>query len=134
MILERRVTHQTSLSRVLRPSPLYVVRTAFAALLAFTLFKALAPGGGPPAGFVDKLQHAFAFYLLALTATAAAPRSSLVPLACGLAFVGGLIEVLQALPAIGRSCDFDDWLADMVGVGLAFAPLVVARWREALSA
>lgn len=109
-------------------------RIVFAGLVALTLVKALAPGGGPPAGFIDKLHHGFAFYVLAIAAAASAPRSRLALPAVGLALLGALIEVLQSLPIVGRSCDFDDWIADMTGVALAYAPLLLARWRAAFQA
>jgi VanZ family protein len=104
----------------------------FLGLLLVALSKAFAPGGGPYGGFIDKLQHAFAFYVLALAAAAATPRSPLLLTAACLALLGALIEVLQGPPLFRRSCDLEDWLADMAGVLLAYAPLWAARWRTAL--
>lgn len=113
---------------------LLLARLVLAVLLAGVLTKALAPGGGPPAGFLDKLQHSFAFYVLALGAAAAAPRAPLIVMAAGLAAFGGMIEFLQAMPLVDRTCDFDDWIADLVGVALAYVPLALVRWRRTAQA
>ncbi|MFD6177513.1 MULTISPECIES: VanZ family protein [unclassified Isoptericola] len=55
-----------------------------------------------------------------------------------LAFAGGtvvsaLVELVQALvPALGRSCDTDDWLSNTIGaaLGAGLAWVAVVRWRR----
>ena len=43
---------------------------------------------------------------------------------------GGLIELLQGLPMFVRSCDWKDWIADIIGtfVGILLATL----WKQML--
>lgn len=67
------------------------------------------------------------FLLPALFAVVASRRAALVAL--GVPVVSALIEIVQFLsPALGRRCDVDDWLANLIG-GLAGVLIgVVALW------
>ena len=109
-------------------------RTVFLALfwaaLAFAVVMALLPK--PPAtpidGFGDKFQHLLAFATLAGLAALAWPRAELLRVGERLSFVGALIEVTQAIPALGRDCDIRDWLADTLAIAVVL--LAVAAWRR----
>ena len=63
----------------------------------------------------DKLVHFIAFAALAFP-LARTGRIGLLPVfICASAF-GGIIELIQ--PSFNRSADFNDWVADIVGVAL----------------
>lgn len=80
----------------------------------------------------DKLVHAAAYAVLATLALVAWRRTGglttwTVRAACGVAILGyGVIDELTQ-PLVGRSCDLWDWVADGVGVTLAW---VVDGWRH----
>ena len=99
-----------------------------AALLALVM--ALLPHAPPVPGVSsDKVQHVIAFLTLTLLAAWAYPRRPVWAIVGGLAAFGAVIECLQAIPALGRSSDYRDWLADMAAVLLtAFAVMLVRRW------
>ena len=42
---------------------------------------------------------------------------------------GGLIEILQGLPMVGRDRDLVDWLTDIAAIACALAPLALSRLR-----
>lgn len=77
----------------------------------------------------DKLNHVLAFAALAFSARLSFPRRPLWHVVLGLLAFGGLIELVQ-LVVPGRSCDWEDLMADAIGiaVGLLAARLV---WRAA---
>lgn len=64
----------------------------------------------------DKAQHMLAFGTLALLGAFAFPRFPRVHLAERLSFLGALVEVLQAIPALHRDCDIRDWIADTIAI------------------
>lgn len=86
--------------------------------LTFTLVMALLPKLPVPYDFQpsDKVWHAIAFAVMTLLAAAAFPRQKHLVLFTVLALLGGLIEVLQMIPALHRNADLKDWLADCVAV------------------
>ena len=106
----------------------------FWAALAFAVVMALLPR--PPAtpidGFGDKFQHMLAFATLSLLAALAWPRAELLRVGERLSFVGALIEVTQAIPALGRDCDIRDWIADTIAIAVVL--LIVAALRRRTSA
>jgi VanZ family protein len=77
--------------------------------------------------FPDTVAHAALFYALSVLMLAALPRSRAVDLAVALVIIGGLSEVVQGI--VGRDMDWRDWLADSVGVGCAFVPVVASQFR-----
>ena len=70
----------------------------------------------------DKLAHFIAFAALAFP-LARTGRIGLLPVFIGASAFGGVIELIQ--PSFNRSADFNDWVADMVGVilGIGFGLL-----------
>jgi hypothetical protein len=66
----------------------------------------------------DKGQHALAFLVLAVLARAAFPKVGALRLFVGLAGLGGLIELLQGIEAIGRDASLGDWLVDCLAIGV----------------
>jgi hypothetical protein len=111
------------------------IRPAFLALFLFacaiTLWAALSPGDQTP-GLLpwDKAQHFLVFYVLAGTASLALPASRLWRIGLVLVALGGLIELLQALPMIRRDAEWTDLAADAVGIAFAYGPMIVGRWRD----
>ena len=77
--------------------------------------------GSPP----DKVLHIVAFAVLATLGSIAFPKLPLSRLALGLVAFGALIEAIQAIPALNRSSELADLLADALAV-LVAAP--ATRW------
>jgi VanZ family protein len=83
----------------------------------------------------DKVQHMLAFAVLSVLA-AAFPRGRLLELFAAMALLGGLIEVLQMIPALHRDAEVLDWAADCAASLAALviwfaARRLVARLRGA---
>ena len=76
----------------------------------------------------DKLVHFIAFAALAFP-LARTGRFGLLPVFIGASAFGGIIELVQ--PSFNRSADFNDWVADVVGVvlGIGFG-LLYRRMRR----
>ncbi len=67
----------------------------------------------------DKLQHLAAFALLSAAAVAAYPAAWRWRQGLGLAAYGAAIELAQLLlPALNRSGELRDWLADLAGIAV----------------
>ncbi len=65
----------------------------------------------------DKVQHIMAFAVLTLLARLAYPATKRWRLFVSLAFLGALIEAVQAIPMLHRDASLLDWLADCGAVG-----------------
>ena len=104
-------------------------RVLFFAALAFTLFMMFNPS--PPHLVFDRLgdkaEHAIAFAGMALLARLGFRRTPDWLILERLSFLGAMIEVIQAIPALHRDCDWHDWVADTLGV--LFSLWVVRRLR-----
>ena len=101
----------------------------FIAAAIFTLYAALAPGDDT-GGLIpwDKAKHFIVFYGLTFLAAVALPRSRWWKIAVVLLGFGVGIEILQGLPIVGRDADAFDVVADTLGIGFFFGPIVVAQW------
>lgn len=101
----------------------------FVAASIFTLYAALAPGDDT-AGLIpwDKAKHFIVFYGLTFLAVVALPRSRWWKIAVVLLAFGVGIEILQGLPIVGRDADAFDIVADTLGIGFFFGPIIVAQW------
>lgn len=89
---------------------------AFWLCLAGAVTLALLPHPPHFEEFGDKAQHMFAFGTLAFLGALAFPRFPKLHLAERLSFLGALVEVLQAIPALHRDCDIRDWIADTIAI------------------
>ncbi|ATC33097.1 hypothetical protein CA606_12615 [Caulobacter vibrioides] len=98
----------------------------FTAASAFTLYAALA-AGDDNTGLIpwDKAKHFIVFYGLTFLAAMALPRSRWWKIAVVLLGFGIGIEVLQGLPIVGRDADVFDIVADALGIGFFFGPIIV---------
>ena len=85
----------------------------------------------------DKLEHLFGYFMLTIWFCGIYPRRQYPLIALAMILMGGLVEVLQALMNLGRHAEFNDLVADTVGicmaVVLAMTPLGNwPRWIESL--
>lgn len=64
----------------------------------------------------DKAQHILAFAVLTALAVASWPKASRWRILLGLSGFGVLIELVQAIPALHRSADWRDWIADTAAI------------------
>lgn len=94
--------------------------TFWSALVFALVMASLPQPPAVPGNPSDKVLHLLAFLVLSCLATFAFPRIHLSVLLVGLAVFGGAIEVVQAIPALGREASWHDWIADVAasGVGL----------------
>ena len=107
-----------------------LARGAFAVVVLVSLAVLFAPASGvpsAPAG-VDKVVHLALFAALAASGRwAGVGARALAVLLLGYAAVS---EVVQGLPAIGRSTSLADWVADAVGVLIGMALWELASRRS----
>lgn len=73
----------------------------------------------------DKAQHIIAFATLALLASLAYPAAKPAHLLFSLVAFGGVIELLQMIPALNRDSDLLDLVADTLAAG---GMLLFATW------
>lgn len=112
------------------PILLLAARLAFALAQAVVLWGGFTKGAGQLQILPwDKAEHFIAFLGLMLLATPAFPALSPAVLALALAVEGALIEVVQALPLVGRDGDIRDWLADVAGILTVIGVLVAGYVR-----
>jgi len=98
--------------------------------LIFALVMATLPHPPPiPNNPNDKFQHITAFAVLTGLAAWAYPRLRLTTILLGLALFGGLIELIQSIPALHRDSDFLDWLADLAAVAVVLVVAAELRTR-----
>jgi len=109
-----------------------IVRSMFWAACGAVMVLSLLPVEQLPPGVFDwwdKAQHALAFWVLGSLGLWAYAATS-VRVAVGLVVFGALIELAQS--ATGwRFGDWQDWLADAVGVGVAYWVWGVSvKWQK----
>ncbi len=71
----------------------------------------------------DSLQHFTAFATIATLARIGYPRAQMLTLLLAITAFGGLIELVQMIPALGRDSSFDDWMVDMAATSIALVLL-----------
>ena len=83
-----------------------------AALFSFGMAVSPRPPdlGGPPS---YRIEHVLAFVVLASLSRFAYPAARTTTLVIWLGAFGALIELVQAIPLLGRDSDVLDWLADV---------------------
>ncbi|HIG21951.1 VanZ family protein [Henriciella sp.] len=80
----------------------------------------------------DKARHVAAYFSLTMVGLLAFPNLPLVALS-GSAFLGSaVIEITQ--PAVGRTFDFDDLVANGVGIAAVAACVLLSNFRETVRA
>jgi hypothetical protein len=108
--------------------------SACAALTVLILWLALMPAGSAPSGFgSDKLNHAGA--IAAATGLAYLSFQPRGWAAAGAflygASLGLLIEILQATLTTGRSAEWGDVVADLIGAGCVWVVITMYQRRTA---
>ena len=110
---------------------LTILRLAFWCALLFAFVMAIIPHPPQlPGAPSDKIQHFSAFVALGAIGFFAYPGSRLLTLAAGLSLFGALIELVQAIPALGRDGDVVDWIADTLAAALILGLLQWFRGRS----
>ena len=84
--------------------------------------------GNPP----DTLLHIIAFAVLAALARLAYPRANAWYILIGLSALGGAIEAVQAIPALGRNASLADWVADVLAICVVLGGAAV--WQRVRTA
>lgn len=85
----------------------------------------------------DKVQHILAFTVLSGLALAAFPRAAPTRIFAGLAFVGGLIELVQTIPMLHRDGSFIDFAVDcgavlvVLTIGVPLRRLIARQFSRA---
>ena len=119
---------------ILQRSLILAARVALALCLVFTFVGAFGPPGIGPGLFPwDKANHFCAFFAITAAAILALPRLGLIWIGAGASALGAAIELLQALPFIGRDSDFWDWAADDAGIVAVLAVVALANFRRSVS-
>ena len=106
-----------------------VAKVIFWLLCLAVILGAIMPQSTSPQLFAlaDKVVHTVAFLVLTLVGLRAYPRQVLVMVVVLIA-LGGLIEILQGYTST-RSQEWEDFLADTLGVGLGIL-LAKQLWPE----
>lgn len=93
-------------------------KVLFWCALVFSVTMALLPH--PPELAADKMgdkfHHMLAFGVMTGLALLAWPQAERLRLIERLSFLGAMIEVAQAIPALQRDCDIRDWVADTLSI------------------
>ena len=91
---------------------------AFCTAVLFAVTMALLPKPPKLPGdeFGDKFHHVLAFAVMTALGLVAFRWDHRWRVAERLSFLGAMIEVAQAIPALHRDCDIRDWLADTLAV------------------
>jgi hypothetical protein len=112
--------------------PLAVLaRLAFlGSILAIMVAVFLPPQFVPKFARSHYLEHFAAFYVAALFAFAAMPRTQLRRVATAFVLFGLALEATHLLAGAALAPLIDNWVADMGGLTAAVAPIVVERFRR----
>lgn len=108
-----------------------IAQLLFWPAVALTLVGALTPPARV-AGLIpwDKAGHFLAFYCLTMLAVGAFPIRRPVWIGLALSAFGGLIEIVQGLPAVHRDADWRDWVADSAGIAAVLLVMIAVRIRN----
>lgn len=118
------------------PRKRVIARIVLFAAIIFAVTMALLPHPPhtPIDRYGDKIQHMIAFATLAALTAWSYPETPLVRIGERLSFLGALIEVLQAIPALNRDCDIRDWIADTASIAVVLVVIALyRRGRDAIS-
>jgi len=105
--------------------PALLALIVVALISAYFAFVVVPADVGIP--FDDSVVHGLSLFLLTLLTAAAFPAMRLWTIVLVLAGIGGVVEGLQALEIIGRAASWSDWLADVLGIGIAAVIVALAR-------
>lgn len=109
-------SRQPSLAPTWRPLLALLFVTAL--IVAFVLALRPAPEILPQINHFDKIQHALAFMLISLLGFGAWPGRPILIVVVMLGY-GGAMELAQSFTRY-RQGDYQDWIADALGIAAAF--------------
>lgn len=116
-------------------SLLLAARAALIGCAIITAVYAFAPPGSGRHLFPwDKADHFASFFAITTAAVVALPRVRLAWIAIAVSAAGGAIELIQALPSVGRDCDVWDWIAENAAIAAVIGLVVAAALRRRLAA
>ena len=103
-----------------------------ALIFAFVMAVLPKPPKTPLDQYGDKVMHMLAFATLAGFAMLGWGRAAQWRIVERLCFLGAVIEVVQSVPWLNRTCDLRDWLSDclMVVVVVLVAGFVLPRGQR----
>lgn len=108
-----------------------MARAALAVALPGVLIAAFLPVGvAPVLAGSDWASHGAAFVVLAVLTAAAFPRAPVILSWSALALVGAGIEVVQAIPALGRGPSLIEAVYDALVVAVVFAIMRILGFRS----
>jgi VanZ family protein len=99
----------------------------WAALAVAFVMASLSQPPALPGDPGDKFLHVIAFLALSGLAVLAYPRLHVLVIFIGLALFGAAIEVVQAIPALGRKASWMDWLADVGAAAVVLLAVGLVR-------
>ena len=105
-------------------------RAVFWAALAFTIVMATLPHPPPLATASDKVNHVIAFFVLTALHKLAYRDFGFWVRLLVMAVLGGLIELVQMVPALHRDAEWLDWAADVAAALVASCLVSVLVPRE----
>jgi len=110
------------------------LKVLFWTALVVALLRAIWPDPftEPYVGHWDKVTHGAGCFALTFLAAVAYPRTAIPLLGLGVLAFGGLVEVLQAIPAVNRDASLGDLAADGVGICVAMIPATLPALRAAV--
>ena len=88
-------------------------KAVFVLAALFALTMAILPQPPMHGEVPDKWLHVLAFTILTVLARLAFPRAHALSMLLGLSMLGGLIELIQAIPALGRDANLADWAGSL---------------------
>ncbi|RIJ29207.1 VanZ family protein [Henriciella algicola] len=114
----------------------WAARMCFVLIIAFlAFFSFIGPESEVDVRSVipwDKARHVAAYFSLTLVGLLAFPNLSLITLSGGALIGSAIIEVTQ--PAVGRTFDLDDVLANGFGILAVAACVLLSNFRETVRA
>lgn len=107
-----------------------IARAVFWAALVFTVVMATLPHPLSLATAYDKVNHAIAFFVLTALHKLAYRDFEFWKRLLVMATLGGLIELVQMVPALHRDAEWMDWAADVAAAFVAACLVSVLVPRE----
>ena len=107
-----------------------IARAVFWAALAFTVVMATLPHPTSLATSSDKVNHVIAFFVLTALHKLAYRDFGFWRRLLMMAALGGLIELVQMVPALHRDAEWMDWAADVAAALVASCLVGVLVPRE----
>jgi hypothetical protein len=109
-------------------------RATFLIVAAAICFASLAPAGWMPRVLYSyHLEHFAAFYLVALSMSAARYRTSVYRLLLDMPVLATLLEAVRLLIPAHQLYVAEDWIADVGGSLAALTPIMIGDFRKSFA-